>query len=286
MKYILIFFLIILGINAESQTNIATIKCYNNKTFKEQDCVSCGFKANTFSGVIVRYMGRDYPFQNPIRIKVVGANVTFEDAFNAPTLTIPIAIISGYNTLNKLTTFITDCKCGDCTSGGGGGGTDKFISSYTKSGNNLILNYNDATSLTIVGIYNKETIYLNGVLDPNATAPTNDLNNRALAVGDKYTNTATGELYRYNGTTWDLIYTPVSNTILIEHFTLNASGQVTLSLITGFNTFAMNTENYIVELEGQELSLNRSDFSYVGQTLTFSGGATNAGQRGSVRKLK
>lgn len=265
-----------------SYAQIASLKCYNNEAFREGDCFKCGIKTKTFSGIIVRYNNKDWAFYNPVQITTNGTNITFKDAFESPQLTIPLSNIATYNTLNKLVDFIKTCKCGDC-GGGGGGGTDIYLQSVSASGNNIIYTMSNGTTLTTPNVVNKETIYLNGSGVP--TSPTNDAGNRAFASGDKYLDTTTGNIYRYNGSSWVLIYQNQPHVPILEHFTLNGSGQATLSLITGFGIISTTEAQYQVELEGQIQYVTRTDFTVSGQTLTFNGGAVNAGQRGTVRRL-
>lgn len=267
----------------QAQSGEVFLKCYNNETFKEADCNQCGIKSNTFSGIIVKYKGLDYAFYNPVKVTSKGNLVTFEDAYNSKPVTVPITSIITHNTVNKLIAFITACKCGDCISGGGGGG-DKFVASGSKSGNDLILTFNDASTITISNIYNKETIWINGTGAP--TNPTNDSGNRVFAVGDKYLDTQIGQIYRYNGSSWLLIFDPFSE---YEEFTLNGAGEITLSAISAYalaSIIPTQPARYVVEIEGQVQNINRSDFTIGGPTLTFSGGAANSGQRGSIRILK
>lgn len=276
---------VLLAFAGFGQNKIALLKCYNNKTFKEGDCVGCGFKANTFSGIVIRYQNKDWPFHNPVKVTVKGQAVTFLDPFGVE-LTLAWNQIANYNTIDKLATFLTECKCDDCASGGGGGGDDIYLENAAKSGNNLVLTMSSGTVFTITDIINKETIYLNGDGNPNSVAPTNDANNRSLKVGDKYLDQLTGNIYRYNGTTWLLIFNPFSE---YEEFTLNGSGAYTLSTITASsiaNVLTADPARVVIEIEGQLQKYNRGDWTISGSTITLSGGAANAGNRGSILILK
>lgn len=267
-----------------SQNKIALLKCYNNEAFKEADCTGCGFKANSFSGIIIRYQNKDWPFHNPVKVTVKGQAVTFLDPFGVE-LTLGWNQIANYNTVPKLMTFLTDCKCDDCGVGGGGEG-DIFLESAVKSGNNLVLTMNDATVFTITDVLNKETIYLNGDGNPNSVPPTNDLNNRTLKVGDKYLDQLTGNIYRYNGATWLLIFNPF---LEYEEFTLNGSGAYVLATVSASsiaNILTTDPSRVVLEIEGQLQKYNRGDWTISGSTITISGGAVNAGNRGSILILK
>lgn len=284
-----VFALFCLPFGGFSQNKIALLKCYNNKTFKEADCSGCGFKANSFSGVVIRYQNKDWPFHNPIKVTVKGNAVTFLDAFGVE-LTLGWNQIATYNTVDKLTTFLTECKCDDCASGGGGGGgggeDDIYLTNAAKSGNNLVLTMSSGTVFTITDIINKETIYLNGDGNPNSVAPTNDSNNRSLKVGDKYLDQLTGNIYRYNGSTWLLIFNPF---LEYEEFTLNGSGAYTLATITASsiaNVLTTDPARVVFEIEGQLQKYNRGDWTISGSTITLNGGAANAGNRGSILILK
>ena len=155
--------------------------------------------------------------------------------------------------------------------------------SGAKSGNDLVLTMSDASTITIADIYNKETIVIHGTGAPSS--PSNDSGNRTFKLGDKYLNTQTGQVYRYNGTIWQLIFDPFDE---YQEFTLNSNGQVvlTVSAYAIASIIPSQPARYVIEIEGQVQNINRGDFTIAGSTVTFTGGSANSGQRGSVRVLK
>lgn len=154
-------------------------------------------------------------------------------------------------------------------SGGGGGGADVYVNGYNKVGNNLELTLTNGGTITIPNIFNKETLDYFGTGNPNTVAPTPNVNDRPLAAGDLYTDKATGQVYKYTGTTWALIFDPYNQ---YEEFTLDANGSATLSTITGFAALVGSGVHarYDLYMNGQKMYFNNGDFTVSGNTITFS----------------
>ena len=132
---------------------------------------------------------------------------------------------------------------------GDGGAEDIHVNGYSKSGNSLILTLSNGGNVTIPNIYNKETLVYYHTVNPNTTAPTQNTGDRAIAQGDLCIVISTKQVFKYNGSAWDLIYDPYA---AYEEFTLDGSGMYTLATITGFNTISNNPTQYNLFLKKQK----------------------------------
>lgn len=162
--------------------------------------------------------------------------------------------------------------------GGDGGDGDIYVNGFSKNGNNLVLTLSNGGTVNIPNIYNKETLVYYHTVNPNTTPPTQNTGDRAIAQGDLCIVISTKQVYKYNGSAWDLIYDPYAQ---YEEFTLDGSGMYTLATILGFGTISSNPARYDLFLEGQKQYLNNSDFTVSTNTLNF--GSIAAGQRGSLQ---
>lgn len=103
---ILIFVLLLFGSSLKAQ-NVLT--CYNYSDFLQSDCVGCGLKDSTFSGILLVKNGTIYqPLVKPIKIKTRPNILDMEDGF-ATRVSIYIDQITTYNTEASVLAFLRSC---------------------------------------------------------------------------------------------------------------------------------------------------------------------------------
>lgn len=103
---ILIFVLFLFNVSLQAQ-NVLT--CYDYHDFSETDCVGCGLKDSTFSGILLVKNGTIYqPLVKPIKIKTRPNILDMEDGF-ATRVSIYIDQITTYNTEASVLAFLRSC---------------------------------------------------------------------------------------------------------------------------------------------------------------------------------
>jgi len=88
-----------------------SIKCVNYTTFTEADCVGCGLKAGTFSGLIVDRSGKKIAIHSPFSIKYRNNKVIISDSYkNSVALNLGQIVLVNKNN-RTLNTYLYDCLC-------------------------------------------------------------------------------------------------------------------------------------------------------------------------------
>lgn len=199
---ILIFVLLLLGASIQAQ-NVLT--CYDYHDFSETDCVGCGLKDSTFSGILLVKNGTIYqPLVKPIKIKTRPNILDMEDGF-ATRVSIYIDQITTYNTEASVLAFLRACACGvivDSTLITEGWG----INVTEPTANNYVIEADSSQLATTYDLTLKQDL-LNGVAPriPYFTSPTTlgtnpnfwwDNTYNEMVIKDRlFGSSATGQLY-------------------------------------------------------------------------------------------
>lgn len=199
---ILIFILVLLGASLQAQ-NVLT--CYDYHDFSETDCVGCGLKDSTFSGILLVKNGTIYqPLVKPIKIKTRPNILDMEDGF-ATRVSIYIDQITTYNTEASVLAFLRACACGvtvDSTMITEGWG----INVTESTANNYVIEADSSQVATTYDLTLKQDL-LNGVAPriPYFTSPTTlgtnsnfwwDNTYNEMVIKDRlFGSSATGQLY-------------------------------------------------------------------------------------------
>jgi len=199
---ILIFILVLFGASLQAQ-NVLT--CYNYSDFLQSDCVGCGLKDSTFSGILLVKNGTIYqPLVKPIKIKTRPNILDLEDGF-ATRVSIYIDQITTYNTEASVLAFLRACACGvivDSTLITEGWG----INVTEPTANNYVIEADSSQVATTYDLTLKQDL-LNGVAPriPYFTSPTTlgtnpnfwwDNTYNEMVIKDRlFGSSATGQLY-------------------------------------------------------------------------------------------
>ena len=245
---ILIFVLLLLGTSIQAQ-NVLT--CYDYHDFSETDCVGCGLKDSTFSGILLVKNGTIYqPLVKPIKIKTRPNILDMEDGF-ATRVSIYIDQITTYNTEASVLAFLRACACGvtvDSTMITEGWG----INVTEPTANNYVVGADSFQVATTYDLTLKQDL-LNGV------APRIPFFTSATTLG---TN---ANFY------WDNTYSEMA--IKDRLFGSNATGQLYIGYLAGDAATSATHSNFLSDRAGQ-LATNATQSNFFGFRSGYQ--ATNA----------
>jgi len=230
---ILIFVLLLLGTSIHAQ-NVLT--CYDYHDFSGTDCVGCGLKDSTFSGILLVKNGTIYqPLVKPLKIKTRPNILDMEDGF-ATRVSIYIDQITTYNTEASVLAFLRACACGvtiDSTMITEGWG----INVTEPTANNYVIEADSSQVATTYDLTLKQDL-LNGV-----------------APRIPYFTSATTL-----GTTPNLLWDDTNNELEIKAIPIgsNATGQAYFGLSAAFNATGAIYSN----LFGQNAGYGATSASY------------------------
>ena len=245
---ILIFVLLLLGASLQAQ-NVLT--CYDYSDFLQSDCVGCGLKDSTFSGILLVKNGTIYqPLVKPIKIKTRPNILDMEDGF-ATRVSIYIDQITTYNTEASVLAFLRACACGvivDSTMITEGWG----INVTEPTANNYVVGADSLEVATTYDLTLKQDL-LNGV------APRIPFFTSATTLG---TN---ANFY------WDNTYSEMA--IKDRLFGSNATGQLYIGYLAGDAATSATHSNFLSDRAGQ-LATNATQSNFFGFRSGYQ--ATNA----------
>lgn len=245
---ILIFVLLLFGASLHAQ-NVLT--CYDYHDFSETDCVGCGLKDSTFSGILLVKNGTIYqPLVKPIKIKTRPNILDMEDGF-ATRVSIYIDQITTYNTEASVLAFLRACACGvivDSTMITEGWG----INVTEPTANNYVVGADSLEVATTYDLTLKQDL-LNGV------APRIPFFTSATTLG---TN---ANFY------WDNTYSEMA--IKDRLFGSNATGQLYIGYLAGDAATSATHSNFLSDRAGQ-LATNATQSNFFGFRSGYQ--ATNA----------